>query len=91
MGSNTHIAAPVRRSTDIQDYPGAVWHHTARLADDLIAYAVWMTDNGIDLSNPVEAARLCVDRWDGLDLDAICKTLAEARKAVGLLIGRDDG
>jgi hypothetical protein len=47
---------------------------------------------GADVShNPVEAARLCADRWDGLDLDAICKTLSEAGSALDLLMGRDDG
>lgn len=50
-----------------------------------------MTENGAYVErDPKEAARLCADRWDGLDLDAICKALADAEAALDLLIGADD-
>jgi hypothetical protein len=80
------------KSLIVDDYPGAVWHGCAKLADDLGEFAAWLKDVGADVRHdPVEAARLCADRWDGLDLDAICKMLSEAGSALDLLMGRDDG
>lgn len=76
---------------ETDDYPGAVWHRCARLADSLGEFSSWLKETGADVHHdPVEAARLCADRWDGLDLAAIAAALSEARTALGLLIGDAD-
>jgi hypothetical protein len=75
-------------AADEHDYPGAIWHRCARLADGLGEFADWLKENGADVRHdPVEAARLCADRWDGLDLTTIYAALEEAEASLWLLTG----
>lgn len=87
---NAHPEVIEARSA-ANDYPGAVWHGVSRLTDDLMEFGEWLKDQGADVQHdPKEASHLCGDRWDGLDLDAICAALAEARSSLALLMGRAD-